>query len=646
MLNNNIFTSSFFSKVFSFDELFFVRQLLVRLSLILFIYFILRVVFLAVHWEAFQTVYFTVTTENIFWIFFTGTNFDLIVIIFINIPIIITHLMPSPWRKYSAYPSVLRIAFITINAIFIFIGIADIIYYQHAMERASGAIFGVLDGFWLLFYRYSVEYWYALLFFILIIIILYWVDRKIEEDVKENTTYSIQFLLLILFAPIIFLVASKITNKFPTNTTAAATNTPFILINDMFTSGSLLNDQNLPEHSFFKPGEAEDILKIQKNYHRPEKSENSFNVMIIVLESFSKQYIGYFQEGQSHTPFIDSLYNKSFVFTNAFANGNYSNEAISSIYTSIPALMRQPMITSRYKYNDMNGIASLLGGKGYNSAFFMGSPNGLFGYDFFTKRAGFEEYFGKSEYNNNTDYDGAWGIYDDRFFRFTAEKLDEMEQPFMASLWSLSSHHPFLTPPDYQDNLEEAGDHPILKTIRYTDHSLNMFFEKIQKMPWFNNTLFVITADHKSNTNNHTAYYSTPLGAHRIPLIFYKPGSDLTGVNHEPVQHIDILPSVMDYLNQDVTFSSMGKSVFDPVDNRFVYQYYNRLFQISDDTFFLQYDGEQIISLYNHRKDSLMQNNLLFQQAEIPDMMLKTLKANMQYYNRAMNENEFVKREN
>ncbi|MEX1123401.1 MAG: hypothetical protein WD491_05295, partial [Balneolales bacterium] len=88
------------------------------------------------------------------------------------------------------------------------------------------------------------------------------------------------------------------------------------------------------------------------------------------------------------------------------------------------------------------------------------------------------------------------------------------------------------------------------------------------------------------------------------------------------------------------------KSVFDPVDNRFVYQYYNRLFQISDDTFFLQYDGEQIISLYNHRKDSLMQNNLLFQQAEIPDMMLKTLKANMQYYNRAMNENEFVKREN
>jgi len=637
---------TFFSKVFSSGELVFVRNLFIRLFLILFIYFLLRVVFLIIHWETFQTYYFRITAENIFLIFLTGLEFDFVVILFINLPVILLHLLPIPWRNYKLYKAVVKLLFIGINAVFIFVAVADLFYYQHAMVRSSGAILGMLDGFTLMLVHYSMEYWYAWILLVLFVVFLYWCDRSLEEPGQTRWSFSIQLMIFFCVFSFSFLTASRITGKIPPKVTAAASNTPFIIINDLFQNGSFFSDRNLPEYEYFSTQEAEEKIGPLKNYFYPDQPSELLNVFIIVLESFSKQYIGYFQEQEkrSHTPFLDSLSSKSLVFFNAFANAKQSNQAISAIYVSIPTMMRQPMITSRYKYNNINGIASLLGQVGYSSAFFMGSPNGLYGYDFFTRRAGFQKYFGKNEYGNDEHYDGAWGIYDDKFFLFTADRLNEMSEPFVASLWSVSSHHPFLIPPDYEDDLEKAGDHPIMKTVRYTDHSLKLFFEKIREMPWYENTLFVITADHTAITNNHTPYHSTALGTHRIPLLFYKPGSELTGVRDDFVQHIDIVPSVVDYLNLDITFKSMGKSVFHNYQDRYVYHYYNRLFQIADDTFFIQFDGERVISIYNHREDSLMQDNLLYQGEDTQEGMLEHLKAVIQFYNHAMNRNGFVKR--
>lgn len=644
MLNDSRNTSSYISKVCTPSEWIFVRQLFFRLFLILLIYLLFRVVFIASYWEVLHTVYVHVTPKNLLWILYEGMKIDFIVILFINTPIILLHLLPFSFRNHSVYQMILRILLISGNAIFFFIEIADIFYYQHAMERSSGAIIGMLDGFWLMFYNYSIEYWYGWLFLFVILLAFYRVDRYMAETSTPLTTLPVQVLIFFLILTPSLISASKITGTFPGNATAVTTNTSFIVLNDLFHSGSFSSNRRLTEYSFLKPEEIENILITKKDYHKPEETTKNFHVLILVLESFSRQYIGFFHEEEksSHTPFLDSLSSQSLVFSNAFANGRTSNSAVSSIFASIPALMRQPMISSQYKYNNINGLAALLGQKEYSSAFFMGSPNGLYGFDFFSRRAGFQKYVGMNEYGNDEHYDGAWGIYDDRFFLFTADRLNEMDGPFVAALWSLSSHHPFLTPPDYEDDLEKPGDHPIMKTVRYTDYSLKLFFEKIREMPWYEHTLFVITADHTAIANNHTPYYSTALGTHRIPLLFYKPGSELTGVRDDVVQHIDIVPSVIDYLNLDIPFKSMGKSVFHDYEERYVYHYYNRLFQIAGHDLLLQFDGEQVVSLYNHRKDSLLQENLLQHGEKPPYEMLNHLKAIMQFYNEAMNHNRFA----
>src|SRR5690606_8998342 len=126
-------------------------------------------------------------------------------------------------------------------------------------------------------------------------------------------------------------------------------------------------------------------------------------------------------------------------------------------------------------------------------------------------------------------------------------ELNSLRQPFVSGLFSLSSHHPFRLPPDYIPS--GVVDHPFLESMRYTDYSLKYFFEIAKRQAWYKNTLFVITSDHTSLTSNHSGTYSTSLGKYRIPLIIFKPDSDLKGVNSRVVQQLDIVPSILDFLN-------------------------------------------------------------------------------------------------
>ena len=133
--------------------------------------------------------------------------------------------------------------------------------------------------------------------------------------------------------------------------------------------------------------------------------------------------------------------------------------------------------------------------------------------------AGFDRYYGRTEYNNDKDYDGKWGIYDEEFLQYTAVQLNKMKQPFVAAVYTLSSHHPYMIP-DKMKSLFPKGELAIHQSIAYTDYSLKQFFKKVSKEKWFDNTLFVITADHASESV--FPYYQTRSGIYSIPLIFFQ----------------------------------------------------------------------------------------------------------------------------
>src|SRR5690606_8681897 len=108
--------------------------------------------------------------------------------------------------------------------------------------------------------------------------------------------------------------------------------------------------------------------------------------------------------------------------------------------------------------------------------------------------------YGKKEYKNDADYDGIWGIWHEPFLQFMADKLDEMPQPFFASFFSLSSHHPFKVPAKYKGKFP-AGPLPVHEPVGYTDYAMKQCFVKASETEWYRNTLFVRVADHATVTH-------------------------------------------------------------------------------------------------------------------------------------------------
>lgn len=144
-------------------------------------------------------------------------------------------------------------------------------------------------------------------------------------------------------------------------------------------------------------------------------------------------------------------------------------------------------------------------------------------FDGFTNHVGFEKYYGKNEYNNNKDYDGNWGIFDEPFLQYLGKQLTKTQQPFLASVFTLSSHHPYTIPAQHMNRFPK-GTMIVHETVGYTDYAVRRFFEYAKQQPWFENTLFVITADHSALTE--TKEFKTALGLYRIPVIFYSPKNE------------------------------------------------------------------------------------------------------------------------
>lgn len=308
---------------------------------------------------------------------------------------------------------------------------------------------------------------------------------------------------------------------------------------------------------------------------------------------------------------------------------------------SLPSWMNTAFIISPYAADNFTGMAELLGKQGYSTAFFHGGHNGSMGFDKFCEKGDFEHYYGMKEYNNNADYDGTWGIRDEQYFQYFAKNIDTLHQPFFATIFSISSHHPFAIPSKYKKRfVQKSGEIPIMKCIEYSDLSLKEFFEIVSKMPWYDSTLFVITGDHTGPSAD--PYYSNRLGMYEIPIVFYMPNSKLKGKSHMTVQQIDIMPSILDYLHYPQQYFSFGVSVFDTTHyaSHYAINYLNDVYQIERNPYCLQMVGNKVKGLYNYQKDSMLQNNLAHTSLQVRDSLASMLRAVVQTYNYSIIHNE------
>lgn len=581
----------------------------------------------------------------------SGFRFDISILFFFSILLILGNALPFGFRRNSAYQKFINSITLIIISIAIIFNLSDAIYYRFTLKRMTFDIFRYLNangGFIDIAPRFLIDFWYVTIVGIILIAILIFSFTKVRLKKKLETRgwyfYGWNLVILVLltfvtvlgirggigrsqYKPITTIDASK---HAPVPLTPLVLNTPFTIMKSYGLEGlQIKNDFTLDEvEKIFNP--------IQSYQPLEDVPESIKNVVLIILESFSSEHFGYFNHGKSFTPFLDSLFQHGLVFS-ATANGKRSIEGIPAILSSLPSLSNESFINGNYTANEIEGLASTLTKHNYKTVFFHGGKNGTMNFDSYALASGFQSYYGLNEYSNEDDYDGNWGIGDEPYLQYFAETVNEFSNPFFATILTLSSHHPYNIPNKYKEKLPN-GKLEIQQAIAYTDFSVRKFFETVKKKEWFNNTLFVFTADHTSQGASPKARNS--IGQFDIPIAFYAPSDTLLPNRFAKslVQQTDIFPSVLHYLGIPDTVLCFGKSVFDTESRPFSINYYGQKIQIMDSTYFLQIQNDEPLTLYKYKEDSLLKRNLI--KDEDFSQLMTFYQAYMQQYNNRMIENK------
>ena len=588
-----------------------------------------------------------------------GLVFDISATVYLNMLFIILQIIPFDFRYNNIYQKIAQYIFFVTNGLALAVNCADFVYYRFVYKRATADIFKTFENepnLVKIIFRWMIDYWTVVLFGLFILFLMVYLFNKVKVRKPEPANRISYYLVNILFVPltVAFVIGGArgglneslrpitISNaaRYVNNTrdVAIVLNTPFSL---MRTSGKKV----LVKYDFY---DDEKLRELFNPHYIPEgnKPVSKENVIIIILESFAREYIGALNkdlEGgtyKGYTPFIDSLIMESLTFDVSLSNGKKSIDAMPSVLASIPSL-ETPYVISHYANNQVNGLATLLKKKGYYTTFYHGALSRSMGFDSFARMAGFEGYVGIEKYPYKEDLDGMWGVWDEPFFKFFADQLNDFPQPFLASIFSLSSHHPFIVPDKYKNKFRK-GPAPILEVVGYTDFAVKEFFKKIADKPWFSNTLFVITADH-TNESVHKEFQNN-VGSFSIPIIFYKPGSSLKGIKKRIAQQIDIMPTILSYLNYDEEYIAFGNNLLDDSYESFAYNTNGSTYHLYMRDHILEMIDNKPVGLFNYKKDKFLDINLMDKEPELVQQMEEKLKAIIQSYNNRLIDNDMVVR--
>ena len=450
--------------------------------------------------------------------------------------------------------------------------LVDAYYFQFSKERLSISFLQLLDSKNnISFSTYLIDYWFGFILLALMIILLIWAARKTKSyNNKGQSMVAISLLLIVIARGIGYKPAKS-------SSVAEYVNPKLYQLTyntSLFFAESVLNPVDQPD--FVDP-----TITIQPTIFASDTTNTikPYNYVIIILESFGKEYTGLNRGfAESYTPFLNSLFSKSVVCHNAYANGLKSVDAIPAIFSGIGRLSDKAFIHSPKAQKKKLALTNVLSPFGYSTHFFHGANNESMDFRPYLMSQGLDNYYGLDEYPKTENHDGHWGIYDEEYFQYFASCLDTVSQPFLSAVFSLSSHHPYPIPDRYKNKFTDGGI-PLHKSIQYTDYALEQFFNVAKLKPWFDNTIFFITADHSAKNMLHA--YRTPAGKYEVPLLIYAPKILPPSNIRKTVSHIDILPTIMDLTNIDVELKLTGQSIFRD-DQNIICHYDNQIYHITD----------------------------------------------------------------
>lgn len=483
-----------------------------------------------------------------------GLRFDLATVLIINLIFILASLVPLPHKLYQ---KILKLIFVISNAGFLVFNIADLEFFSFIDRKMTWDIFDMGSDVQNQMGQLILNYWYLTALWGGMVLGLWrFYPRRQVNQFNGLQWLGVTFLILVLTAIGIRggLQLRSISPKsaFIFERHEAGN----IALNSAYTMARSFGKKQIPMVSYFKTDQvAMDFIKQKLGGSSSQKKLHQPNVVIIIVESLSQEYIE-----TGYTPLMEKRFEKGVFFKEAYANGRRSIEALPSILLGLPSILQKPIYQSQFQSNKFIGLPQVLKNRGYHTSFFHGGKTGTMDFNAFVKAIGVDLYVGKEDYPKQEHDDGHWGIYDHHFLSFFHSSLNRLTPPFFSTLFTLSSHQPYSLPTQFQNKFPK-GQLPIHESIGYVDFALDNFFKQIEKESWYANTLFILTGDHTQKLA--TKAYQTAWGRYRVPIWFYHPQFEFP--TYEPqklTQHADIYPSVLDLIGSDGPHLLFGSSVF------------------------------------------------------------------------------------
>ena len=286
-------------------------------------------------------------------------------------------------------------------------------------------------------------------------------------------------------------------------------------------------------------------------------AEKKYNVILVSIESLSAEFMQAFGSEENVTPNLDRLAKEGLFFTKMKATGTRTVRGLEALSLSIPPTPGNSIVRRPNNENLFN-IASPLKDRGYEAKFLYGGDGYFDNMNYFYENNGFEIVDRPKFAKEEISFSNAWGVADEDLFNKAIKEADKSYaagKPFFSFIMTTSNHRPFTYPDGKIDINSKTGRNGAVK---YTDYAIGKLIEEAAKKPWFENTIFILVADHCAGSAGNT---DVPLWRYQIPAIFYAPKIIKPQIFDKNVSQIDVAPTLMGLLNLGYKSKFFGTDV-------------------------------------------------------------------------------------
>ncbi len=451
--------------------------------------------------------------------------------------------------------------------------VGDIIYYEHVQRHVSYELILLKNDLaFLVEFGLKTQLGAVIAFMLFAAGLAWWWRRILRIPLAPSNYRPLKYIALLFLLAVIGRggVTGKVIEIIDAYGNGDA---PYgnLSLNGAFTTIVFALNMEQVNHHFFPQEEAVAMVNGEKALldsaypmlDRYDGQPNGRNVVFVLLESWNFDYVDSFgNKGFGVTPHFDALAAEGLRFTRFYAAGQRSIEGIQATLTGIPALKGLPRIDTGIGVSSISRLGSMVREEGYSTLFIQSSARDSFKISGIAASTGFEHFYGMEDIPLRLDYpdpEAAVFGWDYDTLQLMKDKLDNLEAPFLAYAFTGTTHEPYPElPAQFTVRPHDANDeNGYLNALKYADWSLGQFMAEASKAPWFDNTIFIFTADHA----NHFQVGSGMHQRFHIPFLIYAPkifpGEEITAVGSQ----LDVLPTIIDLLGLDGEFAALGESL-------------------------------------------------------------------------------------